>query len=117
LLAAEAVLALGHAHTWWLVTGLWLFFTGFILLESLLPSLVSRVAPAQTKGAAIGIYTTAQFLGVAIGGPIGGFLYSRTGATGVFVFVAVCLVAWLIAVVTMPRLNLTVKNSEKIQPI
>ena len=44
------------------------FFVAFNVLEALLPSLVSRLAPAQGRGAAIGVYNTTQTLGVFFGG-------------------------------------------------
>ncbi|MEK9719636.1 MAG: MFS transporter, partial [Quisquiliibacterium sp.] len=54
------------------MTGLLLaFFAGFNVLEASLPSLVSRIAPAQSKGAALGIYNTMQALGVFVGGALG----------------------------------------------
>src|ERR1041384_5377777 len=63
------------------------FFVAFNVLEAMLPSLVSRVAPAQGRGAAIGVYNTTQTLGLFFGGLIGGWAAARHGANGVF---AVC---------------------------
>ncbi|MCX5592303.1 MFS transporter [Alcaligenes endophyticus] len=51
-----------------------LFFIAFNILEALQPSLVSRVAPAEYKGMALGFYNTTQSLGVFSGGLIGGLL-------------------------------------------
>lgn len=101
LLAAEAMLIGGHASPLWLIAGLWVFFSGFNVLEALLPSLISRVAPAHAKGAAIGVYSTAQFLGAFAGGAGGGIIYAQAGAVGVFAFAAVGLALWLVAVLTM----------------
>jgi hypothetical protein len=101
LLSAEAMLIWGHASSLWLIAGLWVFFSGFNVLEALLPSLISRVAPAHAKGAAIGVYSTAQFLGAFAGGAGGGIIYAQAGAEGVFVFAAVGLALWLVAVLTM----------------
>ncbi len=82
----------------WLALWLLLFFTGFNMLEAFLPSLVSRVAPASAKGLALGIYNTAQALGLFAGGALGGVIAARWGAEGVFVFAAsVTAVWWLIA--------------------
>jgi predicted MFS family arabinose efflux permease len=55
-----------------LVTGLVLFFIAFNLLEALLPSLLSKIAPAGAKATAMGIYSSAQFLGAFGGGVAGG---------------------------------------------
>ncbi len=101
LLAAEAMLIWGHASSLWLIAGLWVFFSGFNVLEALLPSLISRVAPAHAKGAAIGVYSTSQFLGAFAGGAGGGVIYAQAGAVGVFAFAAVGLALWLVAVLTM----------------
>jgi MFS family permease len=43
-------------------------------MEALLPSLISKESPAGYKGTAMGIYSTSQFLGVAIGGALGGWV-------------------------------------------
>lgn len=50
------------------------FFVAFNILEALQPSLVSRVAPAQYKGLALGFYNTAQSLGIFMGGALGGLM-------------------------------------------
>src|SRR5690606_42149218 len=50
------------------------FFISFNILEALQPSLVSRVAPPEFKGLALGFYNTAQSLGVFLGGVAGGLL-------------------------------------------
>jgi len=71
------------------------FFAAFNVLEALLPSLVSRVAPAHARGAAIGVYNTAQTLGLFFGGLAGGWIGGRLGASGVFGACAVLSLAWL----------------------
>jgi len=71
------------------------FFVAFNVLEAMLPSLVSRVAPAQGRGAAIGVYNTTQTLGVFFGGLIGGWAAARHGANGVFALCAALAAVWL----------------------
>jgi predicted MFS family arabinose efflux permease len=71
------------------------FFVAFNVLEALLPSLVSRLAPAQGRGVAIGVYNTTQTLGVFFGGLLGGWVASHYGDTGVFVVCAVLVAVWL----------------------
>lgn len=95
LLAAELGLAAGLRAPVLLLAALWLYFTAFNILEASLPSLVSRVAPPQTKGAALGVYSTAQFLGAFLGGVAGGFVYGRFDLVGVFVLGAIAAAAWL----------------------
>jgi MFS family permease len=50
------------------------FFTAFNVLEASLPSLVSRLAPPDVKGTALGIYNTTQALGLFVGGGLGGWV-------------------------------------------
>ena len=76
---------------------LFAFFTGFNILEASLPSLVSRIAPPDAKGAALGIYNTTQALGLFAGGALGGWLQSRWGGGTVFAMCALLLVVWLAA--------------------
>jgi MFS family permease len=71
------------------------FFAAFNVLEALLPSLVSRLAPAQGRGLAIGVYNTTQTLGVFFGGLLGGWVASHRGATGVFALCALLVAVWL----------------------
>ncbi len=49
-----------------------MFFVAFNVLEATLPSLVSRLAPAELKGTALGVYNTTQALGLFAGGAVGG---------------------------------------------
>jgi len=78
-----------------------IFFTAFNVLEALLPSLVSKLAPASAKGSAIGVYSSVQFLGTFIGAASGGFLYQHFGPRGVFAFDAVMLAAWWLVALGM----------------
>jgi predicted MFS family arabinose efflux permease len=80
---------------------LWLFFTGFNLLEATLPSLISKTAPGDLRGTAMGIYSTSQFLGAGIGGGVGGWCYGAYGASGVFLFCAGATTTWLILSMSM----------------
>ncbi len=77
------------------------FFVAFNVLEALLPSLVSRVAPAHARGAAIGVYNTAQTLGLFFGGVAGGWIGARYGAGGVFGACALLTLAWLAVAAAM----------------
>ncbi|MCP8899445.1 MFS transporter [Gilvimarinus xylanilyticus] len=81
---------------WWLV-GLFGFFMAFNLLEATLPSLVSKLAPAGSKGTATGIYSTAQFLGAFCGGAVGGILYQSGGVSQVLGVCALVTGLWWLA--------------------
>jgi predicted MFS family arabinose efflux permease len=80
-----------------------LFFTGFNLLEATLPSLVSKTAPGDMRGTAMGIYSTSQFLGAGLGGSIGGWCFGHYGASGVFLLCAGAAFSWLLLASTMGK--------------
>lgn len=65
---------LAMSALWSMVVALLLFFIGFNVLEALQPSYVSRVAPANFKGLALGFYNMTQSLGVFGGGVVGGLV-------------------------------------------
>lgn len=75
--------------------GLFLFFWGFNLLEATLPSTVTKVADNANKGAATGVYSTCQFLGVFFGGVTGGWLLSSFDGHSVFYVSAALSLIWL----------------------
>lgn len=79
------------------------FFVAFNVLEAMLPSLVSRVAPAQGRGTAIGVYNTTQTLGVFFGGLLGGWVATLYGPGGVFFVCAGLCAAWLVVAAGMRR--------------
>jgi len=76
--------------------GLFLFFWGFNLLEATLPSTVTKVADKANKGAATGVYSTCQFLGVFFGGVVGGWLLTVFDSYSVFYVSAGLSLIWLL---------------------
>lgn len=77
-----------------LFVGVTCFFSFLNTLEALLPSLVSRIAPAAAKGSAMGIYSSSQFLGAFVGGAGAGYLYGAVGATGLYLSMALLCLVW-----------------------
>jgi MFS family permease len=75
---------------------LFVFFCGFNVLEASQPSLASRVAPAHSRGAALGVYNTLQSLGFFVGGLGGGWLVKYVGPQGLFAVCAAGMVLWLV---------------------
>lgn len=75
---------------------LWLFFCGFNLLESTLPSLISKTAPGDLKGTAMGAYSSCQFMGAFIGGITGGWLYGEMGVAAVFLCNGIIAASWFL---------------------
>jgi len=101
LVVVEALLGVVHSTVPVLAALMLGFFVAFNVLEAMLPSLVSRIAPAHGRGVAIGVYNTTQTLGVFFGGWLGGWLAAQHGATGVFAACAVLAVLWLAAAAGM----------------
>ena len=83
---------------------LFVFFCGFNVLEATQPSLASRMAPPQARGAALGVYNTLQSLGLFTGGALGGFLLKHQGAGTLFVVNAAGMALWLALVWGMDAL-------------
>lgn len=83
------------------VGGLFLFFTAFNLLEATLPSLISKQAPAGSKGTAMGVYSTCQFLGAGTGGLVGGWCLQVSGLSSVLWVSAVLTLLWFVVALGM----------------
>ncbi len=81
------------------------FFCAFNVLEAMLPSLVSRIAPTAARGTAIGVYNTTQTLGLFAGGLAGGWLARQFGAASVYVLGAALMVIWLALLIGMRPVN------------
>jgi MFS family permease len=107
LAVVQAALAAAGASVAVLAFLLVAFFTAFNVLEALIPSLVSRIAPEQARGAAIGVYNTTQTLGLFVGGVAGGWIAGRYGAAAVFGACTLLVLAWLAAAIGMRPVNRT----------
>jgi MFS family permease len=81
------------------------FFAAFNVLEALIPSLVSRIAPSHARGTAIAVYNTAQTLGLFCGGLAGGWIAGRFGPAAVFGTCAALALAWLALAAGMRPVN------------
>lgn len=101
LLLTQFGLFLGRDHFNLLVTLLLLFFVAFNILEATLPSLISRIAPPQAKGAALGVYNTTQAFGLFLGGALGGWLAKHVGPQAVFALGIGLSLAWLAVALSM----------------
>lgn len=101
LLVGQLLLVSAHATVLSIGLLMLLFFTAFNLLEATLPSLVSKVAHADSKGTAMGVYSSSQFTGAFAGGLLGGGIYGIWDGTGVFLLNALMLLIWLMAAATM----------------
>lgn len=75
LVASFVVLLSVNLSLRYLLINLTLFFIGFCTLEASLPAQLSRSSLAFSRGTAMGIFSSMQFLGVFIGGLIGGLIF------------------------------------------
>lgn len=89
----------------WLV----LYFVAFNILEASLPSMISKIAPTQAKGAAMGVFNTTQSLGLFAGGVVGGWIFAKFDFTGIFAFCSALMMIWLLIAWMAPS-PLAVKN-------
>ncbi len=108
LATAEFGLWQAYSSTLWLAAMMLVFFTAVNYLEAALPSMVSRSAPAERKGTALGVYSTSQFLGAFVGGTLGGWLYGKTGIGGVFMANGIIILIWFL--ISLPMRVQTTKR-------
>ena len=102
-IAAAQIGLLSGMHSVWLITVyLIVYFIGFNVLEASLPSMVSKIAPSDLKGTAMGVYNTMQSVGLFAGGAAGGLLFQKYGFVGVFAFCSTLMLLWLVLAVLSP---------------
>ena len=89
LAASQILLVFAAQNLYALLVALTLFFAGFNVMAASLPSLITKTAPLDAKGTATGIYSSSQFLGIFIGGVVGGWANQRMGIRGVFAMTSV----------------------------
>lgn len=78
------------------VVAMVIYFTGFNLMEALLPSMISRIAPLSGKGTALGVYSTSQFAGAFLGGPVAGLIIQYHGMEGVYLVGGFMALLWAV---------------------
>ena len=103
LVVSQLMLYAGAGNLFVLLAALVVFFSAFNVMEASLPSLITKAAPPDAKGTAMGLYSSLQFLGIFIGGVVGGFAYQRGGSAGVFVLTTAIALAWLVVAATMAQ--------------
>jgi len=96
---ALAALVVTHHGYWGLAATMVVFFAAFNYLEARVPARLSQSAPAELRGAALGVFATAQFLGAFAGGLAAPLLYaSPWGLSAVFGGAALLALPWLFAI-------------------
>ncbi len=101
MLVAQLSLMVVQPSLWGLGAALLAYFVAFNVLEASLPSLISRLAPASAKGTAMGVYNTAQSLGLFVGGALGGWLAQHYGFGALFAFCMALMTVWLLLALGM----------------
>jgi MFS family permease len=96
ILVAQLGYAAQPVGVWTFAVLLLVFFAAFNVLEATVPSMVSRLAPPDVKGTALGLYNTVQALGLFAGGALGGWASSRFGGVAVFVLCAGVMAVWFV---------------------
>jgi MFS family permease len=104
---AQSILLFTHNHWLSLWVFMFLYFVAFNVLEALLPSLISKQAHPKSKGTAMGVYSTSQFLGIFAGGATSGFLYQWSGNEGIFLINTLLSLFWLLSSLPMKTNNYT----------
>jgi len=87
-----------------------LFFIAFNTVEAILPSLLSKTAGASKRGLAMGVFSTSQFLGIFIGGVIGGLIYDIVDLNSVFLLSIFMAIIWWLVILIMPSKNNTTEK-------
>ena len=101
LALSQFILHFATASLSGIVAALALFFTVFNVLEATLPSIISRIAPAGSKGTATGIYSSLQFVGTFCGAAGGGALVQHYGPQPLFLVTGAMVLVWLAIAATM----------------
>jgi MFS family permease len=103
LVVSQIMLYLGAGNLFVVLAALIVFFSAFNVMEASLPSLITKAAPADAKGTAMGLYSSLQFLGIFAGGVVGGLAHQRWGDAAVFALTAAIALVWLVAAATMAQ--------------
>lgn len=103
LAVSQAMLYVGAENIYVLLAALLIFFSAFNVMEASLPSLITKTAPPDAKGTAMGLYSSSQFLGIFVGGVVGGWAHEHGGTEAVFALTAALALAWLLAAATMAQ--------------
>ena len=72
-----------------------LYFGGFNFLEAGLPARLSVLAEDEVRGASLGVFSSAQFLGAFVGGLLGGRFLAQSQPGDVFFVCALLAAIWL----------------------
>jgi len=89
-----------------IVMALVIFFTGFNALESMMPSLASRMTSSSRRAGALSVYNTFQYIGIFCGGAVGGYVLDGYGQAGLSWCLTLIALTWLLLSLFQPSLSL-----------
>lgn len=96
LLASQLILAFAGFGVAPVFVALVLFFAGVNFLEAGLPARLSLLADGDVRGASLGVFSSAQFLGAFVGGLLGGRFLAGGDPSDVFFVCAVLAGIWFL---------------------
>ncbi|RVU81539.1 MFS transporter [Leucothrix sargassi] len=102
LIAAQLGLAFGIQTNVLVLASFLIFFISFNFLEAVQPSLVAKYSAVNVKGTAMGVFSTWQFMGIFVGGIVGGYLMNNFSETAVFLYGGLAALAWLLIAISLP---------------
>ena len=104
-LLSQGLLSVFFSHWLAFVGTVFVYFIMFNYLEANLPSKISKKAPSEAKGTAMGIYSSFQFLGIFLGGVSSGLCYSHFNVHGIFIMNMMIAGAWFFINGLKPLVN------------
>ncbi len=113
---SEFGLYLLHEYVW-VFAMLVLFFSGFNFLEASMPSLVAKIAPADMKGSAMGVFSASQFLGAFCGGVLGGTMLAYDSSQPAFFQLGLIAILWLVLALFMQNPRAVVSRIVSLQDL
>ncbi len=116
LLVSQGLLGISQFSFYPLMFAFLLFFIGFNFLEAVQPSLVAKYSDVNTKGTAMGVYSSSQFFGIFVGGTVGGLVMQQWGTSGVFVFGALMALLLLFVAISLPKPDFFKSQLVKLKP-
>ncbi len=96
LALGQLLLAFASSTTLITYAALAIFFAGFNFLEAGLPARLSIRAAGDLRGASLGVFSSAQFLGAFAGGLLGGWFLSGGNPSTVFTACTLLAAIWLV---------------------
>lgn len=110
ILLAISLLTLSQLGLWlWpssmpvIAIALLLFLASFSFLEATLPSMLSKLAPIKAKGTAMGVFSSAQFMGIFLGGILGGLFFKHNDIQDLFLLSTGLGIFWLIITLSLKQ--------------